>query len=102
MKRTKSMIYNPTTESRELFLYATNDSNLYFSAIVPTIESLRKKYKKGVYDHEKSVDAFYYIATRASEKYGIDYGYKFNVQDRFSCAVEMVEYYEENIFSVDF
>lgn len=29
MKRTKSMIYKETQESRELFLYATNSGDLY-------------------------------------------------------------------------
>ena len=56
MKRTKSMIYKETVESRELLLYATNDGNLYHRMILPVIENLRKKAKKGTYDKEKAVD----------------------------------------------
>ena len=52
MKRTKSMIYNPTEESRELFLVATNDGDLYRRMITPIINNLRKKAIKGTYDNE--------------------------------------------------
>lgn len=96
MKRTKSMIYNETVESRELFLYATNDGNLYLQMITPTIKSLRKKAIKGAYDREKAVDAYYHIATEASKKYNKDFGYSFSVSDRFSAAVDMEEYYRED------
>ena len=97
MKRTKSMIYKATEESRELMLYATNDGNLYRQHITPVIDNLRKKYKKGVYDREKAIDLWYYVATDASERYYKDFGYKFSVQDRFTVAVEMEAYYKEEI-----
>lgn len=96
MKRTKSMIYKETVESRELFLYATNDGDLYGRMTTPTIESLRKKAAKGQYDKEKAVDAYYYITTEASKRYNKDFGYSFSVQDRFTAAVEMEEYYRED------
>ena len=97
MKRTKSMVYNPTTESRELFLYATNDGNLYRYMTTPTIENLKKKLKKGVYDVEKAIDAYYHIATEASKRYNKDFGYSFSVADRFTAAVEMEGYYREEV-----
>ena len=53
MKRTKSMIYKETVESRELLLYATNDGNLYRKMILPVIENLRKKAIKGIYDKKR-------------------------------------------------
>lgn len=98
MKHTKSMTYNTTTESRELFLYATNDGNLYRQMITPIINNLRKKAQKGLYDGNKAIDAFYPVATMASNKYGKDYGYTFNVQDRYTVAVDMAKYYEEEVF----
>lgn len=98
MKRTKNMTYNPTVESRELFLYATNDGNLYRQMVTPIINNLRTKAKKGVYDKDKAVDAWYKVATEASNRYYKDFGYKFNVSDRFTVAVEMGEYYEEEVF----
>ena len=98
MKRTKNMIYNPTTEAHELFLYATNDGKLYRQMITPIIENIRKKAKKGIYEKEKAVDAWYKVATVASESYYKDFGYRFSVADRFTVAVDMADYYEEEIF----
>jgi hypothetical protein len=96
MKRTKSMIYKPTEESRELLLCATNDGDLYRRMILPAIENLRKKAKKGNYDSDKAVDLYYYIATEASNIYNKNFGYSFSVQDRFTAAVDMEEYYRED------
>lgn len=96
MKRTSSMIYKETVESRELFLYATNDGNLYRQQITPVIENLRKKALKGTYDKEKAVDAYYYVACTASKMYERDFGYSFAVQDRFTAAVDMEEYFRED------
>lgn len=96
MKRTSSMIYKETTESRELFLYATNDGDLYRRMILPTIENLRKKAIKGTYETEKAIDSYYYIATETSKMYNKYFGYSFSVQDRFTAAVEMEEYYKED------
>lgn len=98
MKHTKNMVHKATVESSELFGYATNNSELYRQMITPVINNLRKKAKKGVYDAEKAIDAWYPVATMASDKYGKDYGYTFSVQDRYTVAVDMRDYYEEEIF----
>ena len=98
MKRTKNMVYAETTESRELFLYATNDGDLYRNMVTPIIDNLKKKVEKGVYDAEKAVDAFYHVATEASKHYFRDFGYKFSVKDRFTAAVDMADYYSEEVF----
>lgn len=95
MKRTKSMIYKPTEEARELFLYATNDGDLYRSMTTPVITNLKKKLAKGAYDADKAVDAYYHIATEASNRYHKDFGYAFGVTDRFTVAVDMEAYYKE-------
>ena len=96
MKRTASMKYNETTESRELFLYATNCGNLYRQQILPVIANLRKKAIKGAYDADKAVDRYYYIATAASDMYNREFGYRFSVSDRFTAAVDMEAYYRED------
>lgn len=98
MKRTKNMVYNITEESRELFLYATNDGDLYRHMVTPIINNLRKKAAKGIYEKEKAVYAYYNVATEASKKYERDFGYRFGVADRFTVAVEMADYYEEETF----
>lgn len=101
MKRTKNMIYNPTTEAYELFLYATNDGKLYRRMIEAVLDNLEKKIKKGEYNREKAVDAWYYVATEASKNYEKEFGYRFSVADRFTVATDMAEYYEEQILFFD-
>lgn len=96
MKRTRSMIYKKTVESRELLLYATNDGNLYRRMILPVIENLRKKAMKGTYNTDKAVDAYYRIACEASKMYNRDFGYSFSVTDRFTAAVDMEKFYRDD------
>lgn len=98
MKRTKSMKYQETTESRELLLYATNNGDLYRSMITAVIANLRKKAVKGAYDSEKAVDAYYRVACEASKMYNKDFGYSFSVADRFTVAVDMERCYKEEVF----
>ena len=101
MKRTKNMVYKSTEEARELFLYATNDGELYRRMIKSILDNLEKKIGKGIYDKEKAVDAYYRAATEASNKYFKDFGYRFSVADRFTVAVDMEEYYAEQILFYD-
>lgn len=108
MKRTRSMIYKESDESRELFLYSTNNATLYHSSIVPIVRNLAKKYSKGNFDKEKAIDAFYYAAENGAKLYckefsafPSDYVQVFSVTDRFTCAVEMADYYMENIIRND-
>lgn len=96
MKRTKNMVNNPSTESRELFLYTVNNAKIYPS-ISATIKNLKKKYEKGIYNTEKAIDAWYYIATMGSSAYNKDFGYNFTVTERFSASVELENYFKEDI-----
>lgn len=97
MKRTKSMIYKETVESHELYLYIVNDGYLYEHQTTYIINNLQKKVKKGVYDSNKAIDLYYHLATVGSDKYYKDFGYKFSVGDRFTCAVDLENYYLEQV-----
>ena len=97
MTRTKSMIYKTTTESNELYIYIVNTESLYRQRIVPTIENLKKKYKKGIYDKEKAIDLWYYTATAGSDLYNKDFGYRFTVQDRFTVATDLESRFFEDV-----
>lgn len=101
MKRTKSMKYQETIESRELYLYAVNTGDLFYSTIRPIINNLRKKAIKGIYDKEKAIDIYYKAACKASEMYKKDFGYGFSVTDRFTCAVDMEEFYRDDYVFMD-
>lgn len=97
MKRTKSMIYKESDESRELFLVAVNDGYLYRNMILPIIENLKKKYKKGIYNSDRAIDLWYKYATQASKKYFKDFGYMFTVTERYTAAIDLEKYFEEDI-----
>ena len=101
MKRTKTMVYTPSEEAKELFLYAINNGGLYRRMTENVLDTLEKKIQKGTYDKEKAMDLWYYVATEASNKYMEDFGYRFKVVERFTVAVDMAEYYEEQILFYD-
>ena len=98
MKHTQTMTYNPTTESRELFVYLTNNYKMHRRAIEPALDNLRKKARKDIYDNGRAVDLWYYVATEGSKEYYKDFGYSFSVQDRYTVAVELEDYYREEVF----
>lgn len=96
MKKTKSMVYNPTVESKELHLYCDNKEVLYNQVTKCKINNLKKKMQKGIYDSEKAIASFYQIATIGSDLYNKDFGYKFSVQDRYTVAVDMEREFRED------
>ncbi len=77
-------------------MYAINDGGFYRDKTKPLIESLRKKAKKGEYNVDKAVDAYYDVVCEASKMYEKDFGYSFSVADRFTAAVDMEKYYRDN------
>lgn len=103
MKRTKSMVYTPSTEARELTLYAVNTGSLYDRAVVPAVRNLAKKHRKGTFDADRAIDAFYPIATEAARMYCREFArledapQVFDVTARFTAAADMLDYYMENI-----
>jgi hypothetical protein len=103
MKHTKSMIYSPSTEARELTLYAVNTGSLYTRAIVPAVRNLARKYRKGTFDAVRAIDAFFPIATEAARMYCREFARLedapqiFDVTARFTAAADMLDYYMENV-----
>lgn len=100
MKLTKSMIINPSAESRELTLYAVNNGFVW-SRINAVLKMLEKHYKKGVYDHQKAIQAFYPIACYAAKLYDSDFGNGFtkifDVTAKYTSAAEMEKYFYDDI-----
>lgn len=95
MKHTKSMYYNPTDESRELTLYTENTYELY-KDYTACSDNLKGKLEKGIYNHEKAVDLMFYLATRASESYYKNFGYRFSVTERYTTAVDLAFTWEND------
>ena len=105
MKRTKAMYYNPTAESRELTLCAVNMIDVW-PQLEYTIKMLLKKARKGIYNADKAIDAYYPIVTNAAKVYCERYGNGlesfsriFSVTDRFTAAIEIEKYFREDIFN---
>ena len=96
MNRTRNMIYKPSDEARELFICVINNGDAY-PHIQAIVKTLAKKMKKGIYDKEKAIDAYYHVACEESERYHKDFGYIFTVTERFTVAVDMEEYYFDHV-----
>lgn len=92
MKITKSMYYNPTEESKELYLCTENESALYPS-ICAVVANLEKKIAKGIYNAEQATAAFFHITTAASVQYKKDFGYSFSVTERWTAAQDLRDEY---------
>ena len=108
MKRTHSMVYRETYESEDLYITTINDGDLYRQMISPFIESLKKKYKAGKYDKEKAIDYYFQIATEEAKRYhkkfgnaGAEFNRVFDVQCRFTVAVDMEHYFFEDEVSFE-
>lgn len=108
MKRTKSMVYRETYESEDLYITTINDGDLYRQMISPFIDNLKKKYKAGKYDKEKAIDYYFQIATEEAKRYhkkfgsaGVKFNRVFNVQCRFTVAVNMEKHYFEDDVSYE-
>ena len=87
---------------RELILYITNDGDLYRQRVTPMIENLKKKVKKGVYDREKAVKLWQYLADDGVKKYGKEFGPGasvawLNPATREEIARQLRDYYEEEV-----
>lgn len=96
--------FSDTVAARELALYACNDSTIYFQSIVPVIENLSKKIKRGTYDHAKALKAWEHVATVAAVKYNQEFGTPgtkyfsmFNAATRRAAAAELAENFSDDV-----
>lgn len=90
--------------ARELELYAENTSRIYHNFIMPTVENLKRKAKKGQYNKEKAVKAWEYVAEAAAKLYCQEFAARtawhivFNAATRRAVAATLeAVYYDEYI-----
>lgn len=92
MKHTKNMIYKPTDESRELYLYAMNKNVIWYNAVEDCLTYARKQKAKNNLDEIKFRDLVYNrVCESANAQYFKDFGYKFDVCARWTCAVDIAK-----------
>lgn len=96
MKHTRNMVYQPSDEATELTLYAVNTAVVWRN-IEATLRTLQKHVDKGRYTADKAVDAWYHIATMASDWYNREFGYRFTVTERFTAAVDLEMNFREDL-----
>ncbi len=86
---------------RELVLYITNDHELYRRQVIPIIDNLRKKIKRNVYDADKAVKLWKYLADAGAKKYTQEFGTQdamiFSPATREAAAVELRDNYDEEL-----
>ena len=58
----------------ELDLFIMNDEDLYRRRFMPIITNIRRKMKRGVYDHEKVIKLWMYLVDDAAREYVKEYG----------------------------
>ena len=61
-------------EARELLLFCENDGDLYRQQVQPIEKNLTRKRAKGVYDHQKSIKLWTYLADNCARKYVKEFG----------------------------
>ena len=58
----------------ELDLFIMNDEDLYRRRFMPIITNIKRKMKRGVYDHEKVIKLWMYLVDDAARKYVQEFG----------------------------
>ena len=58
----------------ELDLYIMNDEELYRRRFMPIIENIKRKIKRGIYDHEKVIKLWMYLVDDAARQYVKEFG----------------------------
>ena len=89
--------------ARELYLYAVNDAGLYHSHTQPIIANLAKKRRRGIYDQDKALILWGYLADDAAKRYNKEHGTGtrwfelFTVATRSETARELAAHYAEEL-----
>lgn len=83
--------------ARELFLFGSNEGNLYRQRTEPIIANLAKKIASGKYDASKAPALWKYWADDAAKRYAKDYGGSFDVPTRKLAAAMAADYYADEI-----
>jgi hypothetical protein len=90
--------YPDVAMANELYLFFQNDENLINRRYPEFVKNLERKVKRGIYDREKAVKLFMYLADEVSKKYSKDFGdgktHFASVPTRMELAKMLLRYYE--------
>lgn len=82
--------------ARELHLYGINSSDHHKQAQY-MIDNLKKKVKRGVYDHEKATKLWKYHADHVAKSYAKEHGGSFSPATRMVAAQHFRDHYDEHV-----
>ena len=71
--RKKDQIMEHSHQTRELYLFAINDGDLYRQQRESIEKNLQKRFDAGTYDRNKAVKLWTYFANNAAKKYHKDF-----------------------------
>ena len=94
MARTKQI---DTALVRELKLYATNTSDIYFKRVIPLLENYTRKYVRGSFDKAKAVKGYQTVVVEdAIRRYRKAYGLgPVGSAEKKAIAEELYDFYED-------
>ena len=88
----------------ELDLFIMNDEDLYRRRFMPIITNIKRKIKRGVYDHEKVIKLWMYLVDDAARQYVQEFGTPdqdvkdmFPKETRLQVASKIADREKENI-----
>ena len=88
----------------ELDLFIMNDEDLYRRRFMPIITNIKRKMKRGIYDHEKVIKLWMYLINDAAVKYvqqnpesGMDVKDVFPKETRLKVAQVIADREKENL-----
>jgi len=108
--RYSSVVPNPAPNAneqmaRELYLFVENDEILLMRRYPQFVKNLNRKAQRGVYDREKAVKLFMYLADEASKRYSKQFGdgktHAADVPTRMLLAKMLRDKYENYIADYD-
>lgn len=101
MIRTKSMYYQESDASRELYFFSIDTREPYEKLLVPVRENLKKKAKAGKYNKDLAIIAYYHAVTAAAKLYSKYYGTPgeniFTVTDRYTTATDIEQHFADEM-----
>lgn len=82
--------------ANELALYVENTSQVYHNVTMYTVNNLKKKFAKGLYETDKAVRAWEHVAEYAAKLYHREFGGNCRWYDTFNAATrrEVAKYLE--------
>lgn len=95
-----------SNSATDLYLYAKNSQNVYDRMVVPILENLSRKIRRGIYNGNKALNSFENIMDFAAQEYDRELGSGrgsltlFNKATRREAAKKLMEHFEGDLYNM--